>query len=154
MRKPATLSPNNSKIQTNIPIRITRYCNNRQTFWQKKRNTTQNGPNLSNLVNIQIVNSREKILTQITNEHVPKPLSDMQRSKLRIAHLNVRSIKNRNHLIQVRELVRDSNYDILALSESWLNSTVTNAEVEIKGFKLTRLDRLGKTAWRGCLCLF
>ena len=48
--------------------------------------------------------------------------------------------------------VRDSNYDILALSESWLNSTVTNAEVEIKGFKLTRLDRLGKTG--GGVCVY
>jgi hypothetical protein len=39
----------------------------------------------------------------------------MQRSKLRIAHLNVRSIKNRNHLIQVRELMKDRNYDILGI---------------------------------------
>ena len=94
----------------------------------------------------------EKTQTAITKEHVPKPLSDMQRSKLRIAHLNVRSIKNRNHLIQVRELMKDRNYDILALSESWLNSTVTNAEVEIEGFKLTRLDRLGKTG--GGVCVY
>ena len=109
------------------------------------QNMTQNGPNFSNLVNIEIVNSRENTLTATTKEHVPKPPSDMQRSKLRIAHLNVRSIKNRNHLIQVRELMKDRNYDILALSELWLNSTVTNAEVEIEGFKLTSLDRLGKT---------
>ena len=40
----------------------------------------------------------------------------------------------------------------LALSESWLNSTVTNAEVEIEGFKLTRLDRLGKTG--GGVCVY
>ena len=106
----------------------------------------------SNLVNIRIVNPTEKTQTAITIEHVPKPLSDMQRSKLRIAHLNVRSIKNRNHLIQVRELMKDRNYDILALSESWLNSTVTNAEVEIEGFKLTRLDRLGKTG--GGVCVY
>ena len=50
--------------------------------------------------------------------------------------------------------MKDRNYDILALSESWLNSTVTNAEVEIEGFKLTRLDRLGKTGGGACLCLF
>ena len=46
--------------------------------------------------------------------------------------------------------MKDRNYDILALSESWLNSTVTNAEVEIKGFTLTRLDRLGKTGGGVC----
>ena len=48
--------------------------------------------------------------------------------------------------------MKDSNYDILAISESWLNSTVTNAEVEIEGFKLTRLDRLGKTG--GGVCVY
>ena len=48
--------------------------------------------------------------------------------------------------------MKDRNYDILALSESWLNSTVTNAGVEIEGFKLTRLDRLGKTG--GGVCVY
>ena len=40
--------------------------------------------------------------------------------------------------------MREKDYDVLAVSESWLNSTMTNAEVEIDGYKLTRLDRLGK----------
>ena len=38
--------------------------------------------------------------------------------------------------------MREKDYDVLAVSESWLNSTVTNAEVEIDGYKLTRLHRL------------
>ena len=42
--------------------------------------------------------------------------------------------------------------DILALSETWLNSTVTNAEAEIKDYKLTRLDRIGKTV--GGVCVY
>ena len=37
--------------------------------------------------------------------------------------------------------MREKNYDVLAISESWLNSTTTNAEVEIAGYKITRLDR-------------
>ena len=32
---------------------------------------------------------------------------------------------------QLRELMREKNYDVLAISESWLNSTTTTAEVEI-----------------------
>ena len=78
------------------------------------------------------------------NRRTQERLSDAQRSKLKIAHLNIRSLKNRNHLIQIREHLRHTDYDILALSETWLNSTVTNAEVEIKDYKLTRLDRIGK----------
>ena len=37
--------------------------------------------------------------------------------------------------------MREKNYDVLAVSESWLNSTTTNAEVEIAGYKITRLDK-------------
>ena len=35
----------------------------------------------------------------------------------------------------------EKEYGILAVSESWRNSSVTNAEVEIEGYKLIRLDR-------------
>ena len=48
--------------------------------------------------------------------------------------------------------MREKKYDVLAVSESWLNSTVTNAEIEIEGYKLTRLDRLNKTG--GGVCVF
>ena len=78
--------------------------------------------------------------------------SNLPKSRLKIAHLNVRSFKTRSHLLQVRELMREKDYDVLAVSESWLNSTVTNAEVEIDGYKLTRLDRLGKSG--GGVCVY
>ena len=51
-----------------------------------------------------------------------------------------------------RQLIQGSSYDVLALSETWLNSNVTNVEVEIKGYKLTRLDRLRKTG--GGVCIY
>ena len=35
----------------------------------------------------------------------------------------------------------EKKYAILAISESWLNSSVKNAEVEIDGYSLLRLDR-------------
>ena len=35
----------------------------------------------------------------------------------------------------------EKKYAILAISESWLNSSVKNAEVEIDGYSLSRLDR-------------
>ena len=75
----------------------------------------------------------------------------LQKSKITIAHLNIRSLKNKKHLIQLRNFAQEENYGILAVSESWLNSTVTNAEVEIVGYKLSRLDRLNKT---GGVCVY
>ena len=35
----------------------------------------------------------------------------------------------------------EKKYAILAILESWLNSSVKNAEVEIDGYSLSRLDR-------------
>ena len=35
----------------------------------------------------------------------------------------------------------EKKYAILAISESWLNSSVKNAEVEIDGYSSSRLDR-------------
>ena len=65
-------------------------------------------------------------------------------------HLNARSIKNREHLAQIKELVNDENVDVLAVSESWLNSSTTNAEVDISGYKIYRLDRKHKKGGGVC----
>ncbi|CAH3183434.1 unnamed protein product [Porites evermanni] len=67
--------------------------------------------------------------------------NNSQKSKVTVAHLNVRSLKTREHLIQVRNLMDEKKYAILAISESWLNSSVKNAEVESDGYSLSRLDR-------------
>lgn len=44
-------------------------------------------------------------------------------------------MKTRNHLVQLRSLFEENELDVLAVSESWLNSSVKNAEVEIQGYK-------------------
>ena len=43
--------------------------------------------------------------------------------------------------IASEELMSENEYGILAVSESWLDSSVTNAEVVVEGYKLIRLDR-------------
>ena len=62
------------------------------------------------------------------------------------------TLKNRSHIVQMRELMREKDYDVLAVSESWYNSTVSNAEIEMVGYKVTRLDRLDKTG--GGVCVY
>ena len=43
-------------------------------------------------------------------------------------------LKTRNHLVQLlkRSLVQGNELDVLAVSETWLNSSVKNAKVEIE----------------------
>ena len=49
--------------------------------------------------------------------------------------MNAESLKNRQNFIEIKEMT---------FSETWFNSSVTNASVELEGYKLYRLDRLGK----------
>ena len=63
---------------------------------------------------------------------------------LEILHLNIRSLKNRAHLLELRQLASQRKSDIIAISETWLKTTVTSAEIQIEGYKLHRLDRLHK----------
>ena len=71
---------------------------------------------------------------------------------LKMAHLNIRSLKNRSHSIQVKNLVSEHDFDILTLSETWLNGSVDNSEISIPGYTIKRLDRQNKTG--GGVCVF
>ena len=60
--------------------------------------------------------------------------------ELKIAHLNVRSIRNKTDQIQL-ELLRGQFFDILTFSESWLNDSIEDAEVQIPRFACVRKDQ-------------
>ena len=66
--------------------------------------------------------------------------------------LNVRSLKCRDHFIQVKQTVLENKFDILTISESWLDNSVTNLELEIPGYDLYRVDRQDKKG--GGVCVY
>lgn len=74
----------------------------------------------------------------------PEQASLKSNSVLELIHLNIRSLRKSNHLTEVRQLAHERKSDIITISESWLNTTVSSAEVNIDGYKLYRLDRLHK----------
>ena len=63
---------------------------------------------------------------------------------LKIAHLNAQSVKCRHHFIEIKEMAKAKEFDILSFSETWFNTTVSNVSIEINGYKVHRLDRIGK----------
>ena len=67
-----------------------------------------------------------------------------------IAHLSARSIMNRNHFILLKDVVRANKFDVLTVSETWLDSSVSNFEIEIPGYSTFRLDRLDKVGAGVC----
>ena len=59
-------------------------------------------------------------------------------NNIEIAHLNARSIKNRDHYILTKNLVAENDFDIFTVSETWLDNSVTDLEVEIPGYDVYR----------------
>jgi DNA-binding GntR family transcriptional regulator len=47
-------------------------------------------------------------------------------------------------------MVFEKDFDILTISETWFNSSVSNASVALDGYKLYRLDRLRKVGGGVC----
>ncbi|CAB4016984.1 Hypothetical predicted protein [Paramuricea clavata] len=69
---------------------------------------------------------------------------------LKLAHLNILSLRNTAHFLQLKELVRTNRIDVFTISETWLNTTITNKKLKIDGYKLHRLDRLYKKGGGVC----
>ena len=64
---------------------------------------------------------------------------------LKIVHLNMRRILNK--MDDVRSLI-SKRFDIFTFSETWLNPSIKDSELNIPGYTLVRQDRTGKRTWR------
>ena len=59
--------------------------------------------------------------------------------RLNIGRLNVRSLLRK--LDKVLLLVQESPFDILTISETWLNHSISDSEVSLSGYSIVRRDR-------------
>ena len=58
-----------------------------------------------------------------------------------VAHLNVRSMVSREKFYLVKQTIVHHNYDIFVISESWLDRSTTNNNIQIPGYVILRQDR-------------
>ena len=127
-----------------IPVRICNRCGDINNTLGKN---TKKHSNEQNLIKVHVTNYEQTSnrLTGGYNEQI-------KQNRIKLFHLNIQSITNRNHLIQIRELVSDNKVDVLAISETWLNSSILKAEVEIQGYRIHRLNRKHKGG--GVVCIY
>ena len=57
----------------------------------------------------------------------------------KVGHLNIRSVRNKTD--DLRLLLEQNSFDVLTLSESWLENSVHDCEVSIPGYDVLRQDR-------------
>ena len=73
-------------------------------------------------------------------------INDLRKLKgFNIVHINIRSIFNKldEFFLTFGEL------DVIVVSETWLNSSISDAAIALPGFNLVRQDRTGLSNKRG-----
>ena len=83
--------------------------------------------NITNIITIP----KSDVNTYPLKSLAPNSNNPTSCSIITLLHLNIRSLKKRDHFIQIRNLARDKNYEVISLSETRLNSSVKNAEINI-----------------------
>ena len=117
--------------------------------WQRRRHFETKGYSCSRLNHYPNSTSTFQLTRLQTSGDInlnPGPTIFKQQNRksannLKIGHLNVRSLKNREHLQLVKHTISQNKFDVLTLSETWLNSSITDLELEIPGYDLYRIDR-------------
>ena len=72
---------------------------------------------------------------------------NLGKSKLSCIYLNARSIVNKHKELEMHVL--EENFDIIGITETWLNSSIADSEMSIKGYTLYRNDRKDEEKHRG-----
>ena len=65
---------------------------------------------------------------------------------LKIAHLNVASILGAHKFEMLRKQVEGSHLNVFCASETWLNASIPNGLIDIRGYNVARWDR----SWKNC----
>lgn len=64
---------------------------------------------------------------------------NLPKKGLRIAHINVRSLRNKVH--ELSTLIKSENINVLAVSETHLDQSITDMGVAIPGYNIFKNDR-------------
>lgn len=68
----------------------------------------------------------------------------------KIIFLNTRSLIN--HISELQTEFNRTKFTALGFCETWLNNIILSGLINIEGYRLTRIDRLGKKRGGGLLC--
>ncbi len=78
------------------------------------------------------------------------PVELRSRSGLGFIHLNVCSLLPKLDMVYI--WAKNTNADIIVISESWLNKSITDNDISIIGYKVFRADRLKRGGGGSNLC--
>jgi hypothetical protein len=96
----------------------------------------------SHKINIDkwVCNTCSEVTTGLRIPPTSAEVTTLERG-IRIGHLNGRDLLSKSKLTDVKIIINRDNYDILAITESWLWPEVTDSEIDIDGYITIRCDR-------------
>lgn len=91
---------------------------------------------------------------EASNRKVPNAIIIMKYTKkltnLRVATLNIRSLRHK--VDDLERLLRKHNIDVIGITETWTDDSITDSTIAIDGFSSVRLDR--RTQQGGGVCIY
>ena len=90
-------------------------------------------------------------LSKISNDIETNPGPNNGFHKLKLCHINARSIKARNHFLHI-ECELANAYDVITVSETWLSSKDKSSNYKIPGYQeIFRRDRSDDEGYGGVM---
>lgn len=87
------------------------------------------------------------------NESAKLDIPNALKANVKLAHLNVWSLKARENFCLVNDTILQNGFDIFTIPETWADLTASDASLEIPGYQLFRQDR-GQHKAGGGLCIY
>ena len=94
-------------------------------------------------VRVNVVNTRKHYLEQFA-----KAINPGSRN-LNVAHINIRSLRNK--LEEVKLLLHLCRFDVLSMTETHLDNTISDRQLGVNDYKIIRRDRGIGTTGGGCV---
>ncbi|CAH8649897.1 unnamed protein product [Dicrocoelium dendriticum] len=81
--------------------------------------------------------------------HPPSSRTSNIKNGLRVILANVRTLRNK--LDEIPLLIFEQQPDLIAFTETWLSSDISDSEVHVSGYQLLRCDRFGGRSGGGVI---
>ena len=97
--------------------------------------------------------SKNTTSSKISKQHAELSKKGSKRKNIEIRHVNCHSIRKK--LDDIKDKLLNKNADVLCITESWIDSSIKDEEVNIEGYHIYRHDRPeGNYAFGGGSCIY
>ena len=134
--------------------RVMSLLSSSRVYWSKHRQIYLSQPDLHKDIDLTVYMDVESNPGPTECENTSRSMNRTKicsnQGNINIVHLNIRSLKNKEHYLLAKDLVLKQKFDVFTISETSLDKSITNSEIEFPRYSLHGLDRDGKRGGGVC----